>query len=201
MPVVPILHESAEAATQEVRLHLENLNPPASPSDDLSYHAHAIRFFLNRALKARGQDARIDKQWLANSGVAFRLDWIDARMLKSLNGALPPPGESRAKRAYYRQELDFMIPMWESEAVTRTRASVNVVFTWDIDYRGNLLQLKVYCPSRGESTPNSVGSFWSEVLVHPALTYEPTPPSGTPGSDLFGYERKAPSEEKNKKAQ
>jgi hypothetical protein len=200
--VVPILHESAEAATQAARLYLESLEPPVGPGDDPYFHAHATRFHLGRALRARGQESDIDKQWLANSGVAFRLDWIDVRMLKSANGELPPPGGSRIKRAFYRQEIELVAPLWEIDKPNgRADAMVNLVVTWDIDGRGNLTKLVAYSPSRGGWTASSVGWFWKHELLHPALTFTPPPVFGEPAPDIPGYDRKVPAKEIDAKAQ
>jgi hypothetical protein len=178
--VVPLLYDAAEAATHQARSFFDSLPAREAERRDPYLFAHLVRFYVCRALDERGQTTDFDKDWLANSGVSFRLDWLAVRFLKSAMGQLPAPGKSMTKRRFYRQIIG--ATLWEIDSTTRSIPSVNVVITWDVDSLGNLSRLNVYCPSDGADSLDSVHWYWREELAHPATTIEP-PPSETPSED------------------
>lgn len=172
-PIVPLLHEVTEAATQEARTFFDGLSLREAQERDPYLYAHLVRFHAGKLLVERGQDARVDKYWLANSGIAFRYGWADVRLLKSAAGRLPAPGRSITKRRFYSQYIS--MPIWDQEG-ERSGPLVNLVITWDVDFRGNLSELVVYSPSEGGNTADSVHWHWRHQLEHPAMTYTPPPP-------------------------
>lgn len=182
-PIVPLLHEAAEAATHDARAFFDGLSLTEAEQRDPFLFAHLVRFHVGKVLSDRGQSAAIDRHWLSNSGVAFRYGWTDIRFLKSSAGCLPPPGRSMTKRRFYSQYIE--TPIWDFHD-DRAIVHVNLVVTWDVDYRGNLSQLVAYSPSDGANTPDSVHWHWREELAHPATTYvrpEPEEPQEE-GEDL-----------------
>lgn len=183
-PVVPLLHDAAEDATQKARGYFDGLSLTDAEQRDPYLYAHLVRYHVGRFLDAHGQDPQMDKRWLANSGVAFRYGWTDIRFLKSLAGRLPAPGRSMVKRAFYHQDIS--TPIWDFDAENaRSLVLVNLVITWDVDYLGNLYQLVAYSPSAGGLSQDSVRWHWAQPLAHPATTYAPPPPEPTEaGEDL-----------------
>lgn len=181
-PIVPLLHEAAEDATHRARAFFDELGWPEGERTDPFLFAHLVRFHVGRFLDSRGHATDLDKQWMSNSGVAFRCGWTDVRFIKSSYGRLPAPGPSRTRRRFYHQ--DITTPFWESSLENRhSIVLVNLVITWDIDYRGSLSQLVAYSPSAGASSASSVNWHWAEVLAHPATTYAPPPPQSTEAGD------------------
>ena len=151
-PIVPLLYDAAEAATHEARAFFDGLSTEEAEARDPYLFPHLVRFYVCRALDARGQTSNVDKDWLANSGVALRIDWLAARFLKSSFGQLPPPGRSMTKRRFYRQITG--ATLWEFDSTSRSIPSVNVVITWDVDSLGEpFMLLAVDCPSDGGTTP------------------------------------------------
>lgn len=182
--VVPLMHEAAEVGTLRARGYFDGLSLTEAEQRDPYLFAHLVRFHVGQHLDEHGQATEIDKHWLANSGVAFRYGWTDVRFLKSAAGRLPAPGRSLTKRRFYNQYIS--TPIWDLDPdADRSIALVNIVITWDVDYRGNLSQLVAYSPSEGGSTVDSVHWHWREPLAHPATTYAPPPPDVVePGEDI-----------------
>jgi hypothetical protein len=183
-PIVALLTSALEYATAEATSFFAGLTLREAESRDPYLFAHLVRFHAGEFLIARGHDSPIDKHWLANSGVAFQVSWVDVRVLKSSFRGLPAPGPSMTKRRFYRQ---WVAPsLWDvDDENKRTPTLVNIVVTWDVDSRGHLSQLVAYCPSDGLNSPDSVHWYWSEPLIHPAESYEPPPvPPTEPGEDI-----------------
>lgn len=183
-PVLDLLTAALEYATAEATQFFAGLTLREAERRDPYLFAHLVRFHAGEYLTARGHDAPIDRHWLSNSGIAFQVGWVDVRVLKSSYGKLPPPGMSKTKRRFYRQ---WTAPtLWDVEEENkRSPTLVNVVITWDVNGQGHLAQLVAYCPSDGLNTADSVHSYWSEALVHPAESIEPPPaPPSEPGEDI-----------------
>lgn len=169
-PAVPLLHEAAEWATQQTRGFFDGQSLEAAKASDPYLFAHLVRFYVKSFLETHGQDVRLDGQWLPNSGVAFAIDWVDIRFLKSDLGRLPAPGRSRIKRAFYNQTIETSV--WDQNVRSYERA--NLVITWDVDAVGNLSALVAYSPCEGGLARDSARAFWHAELEHPALTFQPS---------------------------
>jgi hypothetical protein len=170
-PVVSLLHEGAEYATERSRSYFAEQSLAAARVRDKSAFAHLVRHQLKAYLIEHGQQAQLQPLWRQNSGVAFPLDWLDVLVLKSFYGRLPAPGRSRPKQAFYHQTI--ADSLWLPER--RTYQRVNIVITWDVDVFGNLSVLHVYSPSGGGIAPDSAKSFWDQALAHPATSYQAAP--------------------------
>lgn len=200
-PIVPLLHEAAEYGTERARTYFHEQAMPSAQQSDDSLFAHLVRHQVNSFLNERGQVADVDRHWLANSGVAFTLDWIEVRFLKSFHGRLPAPGPSRTKRAFYRQVVEQ--GLWDERPSFQR---VNLVMTWDIDDFGNLAVLHVYSPSGGGNAPDSARSFWSEALEHPAVTFQVArpvvddPDEALEEIDIWPVESESPREDEQPSA-
>lgn len=197
-PVVPIVHASLEAATTQTRLYIEGLVPPGEVRDDLSFHANSTRFHLNRALRARDQASTLDQHWLSNSGVAFTHGFTDNKVLKGEHGALPLPGSSRVKRAFFDQMPQLTMAMFEASDTNEGSklAGVNVVWVWDVDADGALRELAAYSP-RKVDIRGGRRWYWRQAILHPATTFIPELEDEEPGEDLGGYELPPATEEED----
>jgi hypothetical protein len=200
-PVVPLLTTAGEHATERARAYFKEQPLEAARVRDRYLFAHLVRHQVCSYLNDRGQAARIDTRWLPNSGVAFSLDWMDVRFLKSYFGKLPAPGYSRVKQAFYSQTIER--GLWDVADPSFQR--VNIVVTWDVDASGALSALTVYSPSGGGTASNSARSYWQETLVHPAVSYEPAPEEEEPADeereDLDIERRAAESDEQDQQGQ
>lgn len=170
-PVVPLLHEASEYATERGRSYFAEQQFAAARTRDKHVFATIVRHHLKAYLIERGQSARVAPLWRSNCGVAFALDFIDLLLLKSWYGRLPAPGRSRVKTAFYTQTVE--PPLWDMNV--RSFDRVNTIVTWDVDSFGNLSVLEAYSPSGGGTSPDSARWHWRAALAHPATTYEPVP--------------------------
>ncbi len=170
-PIVPLLTQAAEHATERARSYFKDQTLESAKVRDRYLFAHLVRHQICAYLNDRGQMAQVDTRWLPNSGVAFSLDWLDVRFLKSYFGKLPAPGHSQVKQAFYHQAIESSL--WDQGEPSFER--VNIVVTWDVDGGGGLSTLDVYSPCWGGTARDSARSFWHETLVHPAVAYQPAP--------------------------
>jgi hypothetical protein len=170
-PVVPLLTQAAENAIERARSYFKDQTLESAKIRDPYLFAHIVRHQVCAFLNDRGQAAAVDTRWLPNSGVAFGLEWLDARFLKSYFGKLPAPGHSPVKQAFYQQTI--ARGLWDAGEPSFER--VNIVITWDVDSSGTLSALEVYSPCGGGTGRDSARYFWSETLAHPAVTYQPAP--------------------------
>jgi hypothetical protein len=79
-------------------------------------------------------------------------------MLKALEGHLPAPGASRARQAFWHQQLlfDYDVPMG-----AELRPSLNLLVLWETDAAYTLRRLSLVCPKVGGLTRESVAAYWT----------------------------------------
>ncbi len=190
-----------ESGTQHAVAYFKDQSLLRAQARDPWLFAHLARFQAKTYLAERGHDAHIDPIWLASSGVALRYGNIDLRYLKADRGngganGLPAPGWSRRKRAFYRQEIQNPLFLFDQP---REIATVNLVVTWDYDSSGVLTELTCHSPRSGGNTRESVASYWWAPLRHPATTYAaPSKPEPEPGEDLeIGFPEAPESDERH----
>jgi hypothetical protein len=100
-------------------------------------------------------------------------------MLKALEGHLPAPGASRARQAFWHQQLlfDYDVPMG-----AELRPSLNLLVLWETDAAYTLRRLSLVCPKVGGLTRESVAAYWTIEIPHPNVLRRPaTPASPAPG--------------------
>jgi hypothetical protein len=108
-------------------------------------------------------------EFLSNLGLAVSADGIRFRVLRSDDGTVPVPGPSKARQAFYAQQLYF--PGWEAllaEAIgtapTIPSAVTNCVLHWDTDNEYNLTRVYLALPLGGKTTRESVELLWNEII-------------------------------------
>ena len=82
---------------------------------------------------------------------------------------VPVPGPSKARQAYYSQQMYF--PGWDAlmaEAVGTVTAIpsdvTNCVLHWDTDDEYNLTRVYLALPVSGKNTRESVQLLWNEII-------------------------------------
>lgn len=108
-------------------------------------------------------------EFLSNLGLAVAAIGIRFRVLRSDDGMVPIPGPSKARQAFYSQQLYF--PGWDdllAEAVG-TVAPIpsnvtNCVLHWDTDAEYNLTRVYLALPLAGKKTRESVELLWNEII-------------------------------------
>jgi hypothetical protein len=108
-------------------------------------------------------------EFLSNLGLAVSADGIKFRVLRTDDGTVPVPGPSKARQAFYAQQLYF--PGWEAlvaEAIGTLppipSSVTNCVLHWDTDDEYNLSRVYLALPLGGKTTRESVQLLWNEII-------------------------------------
>ena len=111
-PVWPPLYTALEWATQQTRAYFDAEGVPI----DRHLAPSLVRYQAKRSLARLGHDAQEEEgeayafQTLPNNGLSlsYRGDLLYVlRILKALEGQLPAPGASRARQAFWQQQMLF----------------------------------------------------------------------------------------------
>jgi hypothetical protein len=92
------------------------------------------------------------------------------RMLKALEGQLPAPGASRARQAFWQQQLLFD---YDAPSAAELRPSLNLLMLWEADAAYTLRRLWLVCPRVGGVTRESVAVYWTVEIPHPTVSRGP----------------------------
>ena len=125
---------------------------------------------------------------LSNNGLLLETDLYRVRILKSDQGALPPPGPSPRRRKFYaqQQELPFFPPIADGAVaapLTAVPAKVNLVLHWTVDADYRLTKINLALPKGGENTRASVEWEWDEVIWRPAPMFVSVAPAAEAPAD------------------
>jgi len=138
-------------------------------------------------------------QTLPNNGLSlsYRRDHLYVlRILKALEGQLPAPGASRARQAFWHQQLLFD---YDAPSAAELRPSLNLLVLWEADAAYILRRLSLVCPKVGALTRESVAAYWSIEIPHPAVSRAPvtaadqTPDVPTETRDDLAIRRRPPA--------
>jgi hypothetical protein len=170
-PVWPPLYTALEWATQQTRAYFDAERMPI----DRHLAPSLVRYQAKRALARMGHAAQEEEgeayafQTLPNNGLSlsYRGDHLYVlRILKALEGQLPAPGASRARQAFWQQQLLFD---YDAPAAAELRPSLNLLVLWETDAAYTLRRLSLVCPKVGGLTRESVAVYWSIEIPHPAV--------------------------------
>jgi hypothetical protein len=123
-----------------------------------------------------GHDAQEDAgeayafETLPNNGLSltYRGDHLYVlRILKALEGQLPAPGASRARQAFWQQQLLFD---YDAPSAAELRPSLNLLVLWEADTAYILRRLWLVCPKVGGLTRESVAAYWMTEIPHPNVS-------------------------------
>src|SRR6266850_6889356 len=186
-PGWPPLYTALEWATQQTRAYFDTegtpINRHLAPS--------LVRYQAKRYQARLGHDAQEDDgeayafQRLPNNGLSlsYRSDLLYAlRILKALDGHLPVPGASKARQAFWHQQLIFD---YAAPSAAELRPSLNLLVLWETDAAYTLRRLSLVCPKVGALTRESVAAYWSTEIPHPNV-WRPTPAAARPGAPVEG---------------
>ena len=154
-----------------------------------------MRYQAKRYLARLGHDAQEDDgeayafQTLPNNGLSlsYRGDLLYVlRILKALEGQLPAPGASRARQAFWQQQLIFD---YAAPSAAELRPSLNLLVLWETDAAYTLRRLSLVCPKVGALTRESVAAYWTIEIPHPTSRGRAAPRAPCPGGPDGGAGR------------
>jgi hypothetical protein len=178
-PVWPPLYTALEWATQQTRAYFDTEGLPV----DRHLAPSLVRYQAKRSLARLGHDAQEEDesyafQTLPNNGLSlsYRGDLLYVlRILKALEGQLPAPGASRARQAFWHQQLIFD---YAAPSAAELRPSLNLLVLWETDPAYTLRRLSLVCPKVGGLTRESVVAYWTVEIPHPNVLRAQMPPAG-----------------------
>ena len=179
-PVWPPIYTALEWATQQTRAYFDAEGTPI----DRHLAPSLVRYQAKRYLARLGHAVQEEEgeayafQTLPNNGLSlsYRGDLLYAlRILKALDGQLPAPGASRARQAFWHQQLIFD---YAAPSAAELRPSLNLLVLWETDAAYTLRRLSLVCPKVGALTRESVAVYWTIEIPHPNVGRAPA----TPGS-------------------
>jgi hypothetical protein len=185
-PVWPPLYTALEWATQQTRAYFDAEGMPV----DRHLAPSLVRYQAKRSLAWLGHNAQEEDeayafQTLPNNGLSlsYRGDLLYVlRILKALEGQLPAPGASRARQAFWQQQLIFD---YAAPSAAELRPSLNLLVLWETDAAYTLRRLSLVCPKVGGLTRESVAAYWTVEIPHPTV-WRPTSPAPMPEASVEG---------------
>lgn len=94
---------------------------------DAAFHSHCVRYRAKMALSAHDSPEWSLTPGVSNSGIHLRLGGLhQARLLRSLNGTTPHPGESQARRAAWSNPEQLVLALDD----TRNLAPMSLLLDW-----------------------------------------------------------------------
>jgi hypothetical protein len=174
-PLWPPLYTALEWATQQTRAYFDAEGTPI----DRHLAPSLVRYQAKRTLARLGHAAREEDdqayafQTLPNNGLSlsYRGDHLYVlRILKALEGQLPAPGASRARQAFWQQQMLFD---YDAPSAAELRPSLNLLVLWEADAAYTLRRLSLVCPKIGALTRESVAVYWMIEIPHPAVARAP----------------------------
>ena len=97
-------------------------------------------------------------------------------------GQLPAPGASRARQAFWQQQLLFD---YDAPSAAELRPSLNLLVLWEADAANTLRRLSLVCPKVGALTRESVAAYWVTEIPHPTV-WRPTSAAARPEAPVDG---------------
>ena len=179
-PLWPPLYTALEWATQQTRVYFQAEGAPV----DRHLAPSLVRYQAKRQLARLGHDVQEEEgegyafQPLPNNGLSlsYRGDLLYVlRVLKALEGQLPAPGASRARQAFWHQQLLFD---YAAPSAAEMRPSLNLLVLWEADAAYTLRRLSLVCPKVGALTRESVAAHWAVEIPHPSLAWARAAPTG-----------------------
>jgi hypothetical protein len=176
-PLWSPLYTALEWATQQTRAYFEAEGAPI----DRHLAPSLVRYQAKRQLARLGHDAQeageaYAFQTLPNNGLSlsYRGDLLYVlRILKALEGQLPAPGVSRARQAFWHQQLIFD---YATPSAAEMRPSLNLLVLWETDAAYTLRRLSLVCPKVGALTQELVAAYWTIEIPHPTVARAQMPP-------------------------
>lgn len=165
-PLLALLVEAIRKGTVHAQEYAdwqdENIDRALAPA--------LVRKGAKRHLVAHGQDVENEEDFvyetdfLPNLGLAVTALNVHIRILKSAaNDMLPVPGESQARREYYKQP-GLLFDEIPGDVPVLPPVVLRLVLHWSVDREYQLERVYLACPKSGGATRDSVESFWDEPI-------------------------------------
>lgn len=192
-PLLRLIVVALQAGTAHVREYAEWKNEEI----DRALAAALVRKGAKRYLLSRSQDVANEEdeqpidyeaEYLSNLGLALSADSVHIRVLRSDNGNMPVPGQSKRRQQFYAQQgtLPFDVDAIATDAPIA--GVVNLVLHWSTDRDYNLDKVYLGCPKAGGTTRASVEAHWDELVWRRqdflAVGGDGTPPTGQAEADV-----------------
>jgi hypothetical protein len=176
-PMWPPMYTALEWATQQTRAYFDAEGTPI----DRHLAPSLVCYQAKRQLARLGHDGQEEGeayafQTLPNNGLSlsYRGDLLYVlRILKALEGQLPAPGASRARQAFWHQQLIFD---YAAPSAAELRPSLNLLVLWETDAAYTLWWLSLVYPKVGALTRESVAAYWTIEIPHPNVARVQMPP-------------------------
>lgn len=163
MPLIPLIYEGLDAATQRASQFFAEQNRAIDPYFASSYVRWAFKDYLLDKGKVL---ADYEPEELPNIGLSFRYKQYHIRIWKTSTGEVPHAGSSKRKLAFLTQNHTQLRFPWADQV------QLNLVILWSVDADYHLRQIFVACP-KGDLT-GSIEWEWIEPIDPAmALRFEP----------------------------
>jgi hypothetical protein len=129
---------------------------------------HAKQLLLRHGHEAE-DDNEMDVENVPNNGMYVTFGRYHIRILKSLRGDLPIPGQSMSRQLFYQQMALF------SHVDGGTQENINLLLLWNVDSYYTLGELSLACPKSGKTSRESVTSHWHCKIPEDYLLGRPIP--------------------------
>lgn len=181
--LIRILYSAFDETNSEVLEYLRSQKDVDQKKKlDKWFQSPFMRYLVHRYLHDEGiktlleedNDDELVPEWsqaiLSNNGLSGTFSGYTHRILKAVNGKLPPPGPSERKKAYYRQshmQQAYLIP---PDYLDDNKPHPNIVFLWELDNK-NAIQLYLSIPKSGDE--KQAFDYYTVPIEHPVTTYKP----------------------------
>lgn len=144
-----------------------------SVNDELA--SHMLRHEIVHRLALKGVDVRCDDETedeqestelelkpLSYSGIEGTYKGWRFKLLRSRNGAVPPPGKSRRRALFYSQDEQLPLPGFEDRIMSiAERHRPNVTLLWNADSEYGYFFIRVAIPKRPTSAYGTVECYFN----------------------------------------
>ena len=176
-PIVPLVYRAMEGALQKTREFFEDRNVEV----DRSLAPNLVRYFAKEFLVAEGQvvieeeeadTADYELQPLPNNGLCLSFGRHEIRILKSDDGELPAPGQSKSRQTFWnwngQQSFNFSYGDEPASTSEEEFPNLHLIILWDVaPVKYTLKKLLLGCPTSGDTTKESVSAYFLEEIPHP----------------------------------
>lgn len=169
----PVVNTALEQGTFQAKEYFKNLNKAI----DKFLAPGIVRYHTKMILQRDGREVfeeyvkfQIDQ--IPNNGLCFQYNQYWIRILKSPNGELPSPGQSKTKQAFYSQKQN-LFEFSSSEKVKK--GNINLLLTWETDSNYELRNLTLAYPKSVNTITESVEIHWRCEIPKSKLHATPMP--------------------------
>lgn len=159
-PLIPILFEGFEAATEKASQFFESQSKPVNSA----LYPTLVRYYMREHLKDKGQVVdEFDREEIFNNGLCVTYGVRRIRMWKAYDDTIPPPGSSFTKQSFLGQQLAMSLFGDNPKPI-----ELNLVILWNVNSHYRLSGLYLACPKSALHNGAAAEAYWSRPIPHPA---------------------------------